>query len=472
MVTLVANGAKSRSRAARPATVESRVSAQETFAPVWDEFALAERLGHDAVRYGVLAHAADFFAGAALQRAWPRADAEALFERVALLTGASPEQARVGVYSRAARDPRLLTLSPGQAIKAQLGLLYAAAPVSEVSLWARRAGPVHCLFSTSSVAPSRHARLRVSEALQNRPKRTGTPRSIHVLPVSRTTESEAALAVRFEPGRSSRALELAAEAIPALAWILERGPALESSEEAQRALAESLERETRIACDLHDGSLQDVAALASDLHYFRQQLEQALPVNGDRRLLGRVDDIEARIRQIDAGLRAVAQSGSLPASARGSFTEAVQEIADDCRTMSGICVELELDEVSDLLAEGDRILAVRVVEEALRNVAQHSGADEASVRVSATRGELTVEVADNGRGFDVEKVRRRAIRNGRLGLRSMEQRARLLGGTLELSSSRAGTTKVTLTLGVPQPGGRDAEGEWSKGMDRAAVTLG
>lgn len=467
MVTALPSRPKSRRPAARSATAQPRVPAQEQSTPTLDETLLAEvhRRGAkwlgaaglcdetpSGSRRGVLALAADTFAGAALEHAWLRDDAQNVFERIALLTGTSPERVRDGIFSRAARDPRLLTLSPDQAIKAELGLLFAVAPVSHLSLWTARTGrPLQRLSFCGSDEPSRYLRQRVRDVLRGPSQHTGRPRSIHILPVSRTTNEGSVLAIRAEPGRSSRALELAAEAVPALSWILEREPTLASYEAAAQALAESLAREARIACDLHDGSLQDIAALASDLHHFRKQLEQTLiSVNGDRRILGRVDDIESRIRHIDAGLRIMARDGGLQASTTDSFSEELQEIVEEFRAVSGIDVDLEFDSTAELPAEPERIVAVRVVQEALRNVARHSGADKAWVLVSAPGRTLRVEVSDNGRGFDVEKVRRRAIRAGRLGLRSMEQRASLLGGTLELFSGGPGATKVVLTLGARQ----------------------
>jgi signal transduction histidine kinase len=287
----------------------------------------------------------------------------------------------------------------------------------------------------------------VSEALQDRSVPVGPARAIYALPIPNPTGAGAALAFRIERGRGRRARELAGEALPALAWLLERDHVLEIGEETQQTPAEALLREASIACELHDNSLQDVAALATELRYFRQQLVQALlPSDGDPRLLGRVDDIEARVRHLDAGLRVVARDGGLPIAPAQSLREGLEQVIEDFDAAGSIQLDFNFPDTEELVGPPDRIVAVRIVQEALRNVARHSGADKACVQVAAAASGLKIEVWDNGRGFDVSKVRRRAIQNGRLGLRSMEQRAQLLGGTLELFSSGRGHTRVILTL--------------------------
>jgi signal transduction histidine kinase len=81
----------------------------------------------------------------------------------------------------------------------------------------------------------------------------------------------------------------------------------------------------------------------------------------------------------------------------------------------------------------------RVVQEALNNVARHSGADRAWVRLRHVVDRLEVEVEDHGKGF--------ADRSGRgLGLVAMRERADLLGGTIEFLTPSEGGTLVRLRI--------------------------
>jgi signal transduction histidine kinase len=80
---------------------------------------------------------------------------------------------------------------------------------------------------------------------------------------------------------------------------------------------------------------------------------------------------------------------------------------------------------------------LRVAQEALHNALRHAGAGLVEVGLHAADGHLTLEVADDGTGFDPADP---ALRTTRLGLTSMEERAERLGGTLEITSGPGGTT--------------------------------
>jgi len=72
----------------------------------------------------------------------------------------------------------------------------------------------------------------------------------------------------------------------------------------------------------------------------------------------------------------------------------------------------------------------RIVQEALRNVQKHSGATEAQVSLRAVHNKLVLSVGDKGRGFNIDE---RPDKNG-LGIRSMEERMRLIGGHFRIRS--------------------------------------
>jgi signal transduction histidine kinase len=89
---------------------------------------------------------------------------------------------------------------------------------------------------------------------------------------------------------------------------------------------------------------------------------------------------------------------------------------------------------------------LRIAEEALHNAIRHAAAKRVTVTLSADQDETVLTVADDGVGFDPADP---AVRSRRLGLTSMEERARELGGRLEVrSAAGAGTT---VTLKVPPP---------------------
>jgi signal transduction histidine kinase len=89
-----------------------------------------------------------------------------------------------------------------------------------------------------------------------------------------------------------------------------------------------------------------------------------------------------------------------------------------------------------------------VLQEAVNNVARHSGAREAWVRLRTGDGRLELEVEDHGRGLDGAgpQVRGDDIAWRGLGIVTMRERAELIGGTIEFASPREGGTIVRLRL--------------------------
>jgi signal transduction histidine kinase len=92
---------------------------------------------------------------------------------------------------------------------------------------------------------------------------------------------------------------------------------------------------------------------------------------------------------------------------------------------------------------GDVALCLfRVVQEGLRNIKRHSGADRAEVRLEYSGGKIHLSVVDRGQGFEVNN---RPSRAG-IGIRSMEERLRSLGGQLEITSTPMSGTRIDASL--------------------------
>jgi signal transduction histidine kinase len=87
-------------------------------------------------------------------------------------------------------------------------------------------------------------------------------------------------------------------------------------------------------------------------------------------------------------------------------------------------------------------------------VQQHSGASRVKLSLSAARGQLSFDVTDNGRGFDIDSSQLYSfVKKGRLGLASMKERVELAGGRLTIASSDKGTC---LSIVIPAPGVKTA----------------
>jgi signal transduction histidine kinase len=209
----------------------------------------------------------------------------------------------------------------------------------------------------------------------------------------------------------------------------------------------------RLGLDLHDGPIQDVLALGSEVRLFREQLAGAL---GDHEhaavLIGRVDDVYARLVALDRELRELARSLESPTVLEAPLPDLVRAEVDAFSGRTGIPVELALEGAFEPLTPSQAIALLRIVQEALQNVASHSAASRVDVALEAGQRELRIDVTDDGRGFDVEPTLARAAREGHLGLVGMGERVRLLGGRFDVHSERGGPTRVSASIPRWRPG--------------------
>jgi signal transduction histidine kinase len=241
-----------------------------------------------------------------------------------------------------------------------------------------------------------------------------------------------------------------------LAFQLRGEPGLETVGEALEALSLQLDaarrRLVRFGFDLHDGVLQDVAALGTDLHLFHDQLEMSLSGHEHAtRLAGRVEDVIARLVVIDKSLRELATSAESSSLLRGPLTSTLEAAAlsYEGSLSIGLNLDRELDDVA--LTDSQRIALVRIVQGALANVVQHSGATTATVSARCLSEGVEAEIRDDGTGFDIQPTLRQAADNGRIGLVAMRERARMLGGEFGIESKPGGPTRVRVLLPYWRP---------------------
>jgi PAS domain S-box-containing protein len=187
----------------------------------------------------------------------------------------------------------------------------------------------------------------------------------------------------------------------------------------ERTLSAQEEERRRIARELHDEAGQLLTALLVGLRTLEDTRKLA-----DVKVQGR------RLRDITA--RAIDEVGRL---ARGLHPTVLDDhglgvalsryVAEYTKTHN-IAVNLKLDELdSSDLPSSVQITLYRILQEALTNVARHSGAKAVSIRLARMASALEVAVIDDGCGFDAEAV---AVSSHRLGIQSMRERAAMLGG--------------------------------------------
>src|SRR5919197_3113897 len=93
-----------------------------------------------------------------------------------------------------------------------------------------------------------------------------------------------------------------------------------------------------------------------------------------------------------------------------------------------------------------KIFLFRIMQEALSNVEKHAKADRVSVRLAIGPDALTMTIADNGIGFDVDAVSTNPEKWDHFGLRGFMERARLIGGTATVESKKGHGTRVEIRV--------------------------
>ena len=204
-------------------------------------------------------------------------------------------------------------------------------------------------------------------------------------------------------------------------------------------------RLTDLAFDVHDGPLQDLAALHLDLYLFRDQLAKALS-GRDTRLLARVEDLTARLQAAEDDLRRLAALAGSTALLSGSFEDALRDVAKEHSLGCHVKVIVDPALAAAPLRDDVRVAALRVVQAAVANVARHSGAHYAEVRAGLDRRVLVIDVLDAGNGFDVDDAVAEAAASGRLGILGMRERIADLDGTLRIESEPGVGTRVSLRV--------------------------
>jgi signal transduction histidine kinase len=127
------------------------------------------------------------------------------------------------------------------------------------------------------------------------------------------------------------------------------------------------------------------------------------------------------------------------------LTPALAWLIKEISRSSGIEIEADVDSTLDLLPDTHRTCLYRVVQEALTNVSKHAGAHKVEVSLKAMGEWVVGTIADNGCGFDTGAIRREG-----LGLVSMEERVRELGGHLRVISIAGQGTRAEFRLPIPK----------------------
>lgn len=210
------------------------------------------------------------------------------------------------------------------------------------------------------------------------------------------------------------------------------------------------EERRRVARELHDGVNQQLAMLSLRLGVLAKR-----PPNDPKETSHQFEELKKSALGLSRDVREVSHRLH---SSELEHLGLVQALRTECSRIereSGIKVDLDTGEAPESSSWDPSLCVYRVAQESLLNAVKHSGASRIRVRLRAADGEMELEVSDDGAGFDVEPTKR----NAGLGLTSMAERVRYLGGRFQLTSRPGTGTEVRASLPIDGAVAKEESGE-------------
>jgi signal transduction histidine kinase len=209
-----------------------------------------------------------------------------------------------------------------------------------------------------------------------------------------------------------------------------------------RLITAQEEERSRIASELHDDLSQRMAVLSIDIEQLAQLASNSVPEIGAglRRVLSGIQEASSDMHRLSYELHpSKLDRLGLPAAALG--------LCKEISRLQSVQIECTFHDMPDVLPRDVSLCLYRVIQESLQNIIKHSGAYNATVELYGSPHEIRLRVGDEGVGFNPES----AVNKRGLGLISMRERLRLVGGTISIESRplRGTQINVSVPLGTP-----------------------
>lgn len=216
---------------------------------------------------------------------------------------------------------------------------------------------------------------------------------------------------------------------------------------ATRRLVEAQERErSMVAADIHDGVLQQLGATAIRLELAQSRVEQRDFDTASTIIADGAKEIRSCARELRALLMELRPQVLDDNGLNAALSELGRHVLDVDVTVSS--------DIPEDLGSEFAITIFRIVQEALTNIEKHAQAKSAQVDVSMSEGQISIDITDDGVGYE-GAVTGPSAEGSHLGLLGMRERAQMFGGTFSIAGASGGGTAIHATLpldGSPQVG--------------------
>lgn len=204
-----------------------------------------------------------------------------------------------------------------------------------------------------------------------------------------------------------------------------------TAQEAERA---------RVAAEIHDGVLQDVAALVYDLERASTQLARGESDRAEES----VGSVRTRLIEAVSAVRRLLWDLRPPVLDDFGLVAAIGRFLKGGPANGGPQISLDAGELGDT-DPGTQALLYRICQEAVNNARQHAHASSIRVEISRREDRIRMAIEDDGRGFAPEPAEQLVAR-GHLGLQSMRERAETAGGSFHLDTTPGGGTRLVVEI--------------------------
>jgi len=222
----------------------------------------------------------------------------------------------------------------------------------------------------------------------------------------------------------------------------------------------------RIAFDLHDHVAQDLGSLMITARMMQEKAaeKEAVPA----------EDLHAFVSVLKGAIdsvRNIAYDLQPPSLAQFGLVHTIKVYAADYSDKYGVEVDFRVGGVRETLLEYDtKINFFRIVQESLTNIYKHAYADKVSIRLVFSHPNLILRIRDNGSGFLPQAVEGGAASGRHMGLRNMEERARLMKGAFRIYSSPEKGCEIVVEVPLEKDGEKEEpSGSGAKKSSRGPV---
>jgi signal transduction histidine kinase len=200
----------------------------------------------------------------------------------------------------------------------------------------------------------------------------------------------------------------------------------------------------RIARELHDDLNQGLALLAVHLDLLGQKPPESGP-----RFAERMWEMSDRVRQLSSVVHGVSTALHPSKLEQLGLVATVRGLCHELARAHGLAIEFSDRSIAASIPGETALCLYRIVQEALSNIIKHSGARHAWVDLSGNEGGVALRVVDDGVGFDVGVTETK----GGLGLVSMRERLRVVGGTIAIDARPSSGTRIDVYVPLARSGG-------------------